>query len=181
MRAHLDWLFCAAALVAGARSQSPAFGQESYSIDVQALVTTAQGSSWAKFGGACRDKVGRFWAVAGHPSSPAAAKPGKVFLFSATGAYAGSFDQPGVATSAFAMRDLAYDPTTDLIYGGFESTLSGGVIWVLPAANAAPDGATTRARRARPTRRRRASPCTAASRSIRSRRRCGPATSRATR
>ena len=128
----LSWL-CIATLTA----QAPGLGEEALAIDVQTKVTGGLGSGpWQKFCGVVRDSAGNLWAVAGHPLTPTVPTPGKLVKLDAFGTYLTSFDQPvGTKSSSFGIRDLAYDPATSTIWGGWESSASGGVIWSFDLMN----------------------------------------------
>lgn len=122
---------CAGILVPALVAQIPGLGEEKAAFDAQARTTAALGGGpWQKFCGVARDSAGSFWAVCGNPAAPTVPTPGKLLKFDSLGSFAASWDQPtGTKDSSFGIRDLAIDLTTSVLYGGWESSMSGGVIW----------------------------------------------------
>ena len=68
--------------------------------------------------------------VTGHPLTPTVPTPGKLVKLDSFGTFLSAYDQPtGTKDSSFGIRDLAFDSATSTLYGGWESSQSGGVIW----------------------------------------------------
>ena len=87
-------------------------------IDAEALVATAIGASFNGMLGVSVDTAGHYYVTARRDMT---ANPHGFFEFDANGAFVASYNQPtGTALSAWGIRDLALDGTTNVIYGGLE-------------------------------------------------------------
>lgn len=120
--------------VLGAPLNDPNFPGGTNKLDLQAILTAATTTTVNGILGCARDNAGNYWVSARSPVL-AAGQFHKLFELDKNGAFVKAYDVPQTYSATvvagagpWGLRDLAYDPANNLIYGGSENISQGGKV-----------------------------------------------------